>query len=43
MARKVIWSHEATADLESLADYIARDSAFYAAALVQEIIDASRV
>lgn len=42
MARKVIWSHEATADLESLADYIARDSAFYAASFVQEILDASR-
>ncbi|MDQ1273666.1 MAG: toxin ParE1/3/4 [Planctomycetota bacterium] len=36
MARKVIWSHEATADLESLADYSARDSAFYALAFVQE-------
>lgn len=42
MARKVVWSYEATADLESLAEYIARDSAFYAAAFVQEIIDASR-
>jgi toxin ParE1/3/4 len=42
MARKVIWSHEATTDLESLAEYIARDSAFYAASFVQEIRDASR-
>ncbi|MCK4427914.1 MAG: type II toxin-antitoxin system RelE/ParE family toxin [candidate division Zixibacteria bacterium] len=42
MAQKVIWSYEATADLEALAEYIARDSAFYAAAFVQEIIDASR-
>lgn len=42
MARKVVWSYEATADLESLAEYIARDSAFYAAAFVQEIIEASR-
>jgi plasmid stabilization system protein ParE len=42
MARKIIWSFEATADLEAIADYIAKDSAFYAAALVQEIRDASR-
>lgn len=42
MARKVVWSYEAASDLESLAEYIARDSAFYAAAFVQEIIDASR-
>jgi len=42
MARKIIWSFEATADLEAIADYIAKDSAFYAAAFVQEIRDASR-
>lgn len=42
MARKVVWSYEAASDLESLAEYIARDSAFYAAAFVQEIIDESR-
>ncbi|MBI5574292.1 MAG: type II toxin-antitoxin system RelE/ParE family toxin [Elusimicrobia bacterium] len=41
MARKVVWSYEATADLEALAEYIARDSTFYAASFVQEIIDAS--
>jgi len=29
MARKVVWSYEATDDLEAIADYIARDSAFY--------------
>lgn len=42
MARKVVWSYEATADLEALAEYIASDSTFYAAAFVQEIIDANR-
>ncbi len=42
MARKVIWSFEATDDLNAIADYIAKDSAFYAAAFVQEICDASR-
>ena len=41
MARKVNWAYEATADLEALAEYIARDSAFYASAFVQEIRDAS--
>ena len=34
MARKVNWAYEATADLEALAEYIARDSAFYASAFV---------
>jgi plasmid stabilization system protein ParE len=42
MARKIIWSFEATDDLKAIADYIAKDSAFYAAAFVQEIRDASR-
>ena len=42
MARKVNWAYEATTDLEALAEYIARDSAFYASAFVQEIRDASR-
>ncbi len=41
MARQVVWSYEATADLEALANYIARDSEFYAASFVQEILDAS--
>ena len=41
MARKVVWTYEASADLEELAKYIARDSVFYAAAFVQEIRDAS--
>lgn len=42
MDREVVWSYEATADLEALAEYISRDSAFYAAAFVREIRDASR-
>ena len=42
MARKVIWSYEATSDLAALTEYIARDSASYATAFVQEIFDASR-
>lgn len=42
MARTVIWSYEATADLEAIADYIARDSTFYAASFVVEVREASR-
>lgn len=42
MARKVIWSHEAVIDLKSLAEFIERNSVFYATAFVQEIIEASR-
>lgn len=42
MARKVVWSFEATADLEAIADYIARDSSFYAASFVIEVREASR-
>lgn len=42
MDRKIVWSFEATDDLIAIADYIAKDSAFYAASCVQEIRDASR-
>ena len=42
MARKVVLAYEDTDDLEAIADYIARDSAFYAAAFVREVLDASR-
>ena len=42
MDRKVIWSYEATDDLATLADYIAKDSSFYAAAFTQQILDISR-
>ena len=42
MARKVIWSYEATEDLDALAEYIARDSSFYAAAFTRQILDISR-
>jgi len=40
--REVVWSYEATNDLEALADFIAKDSAFYAGAFVAEIRDAGR-
>lgn len=37
-----MWSYEATEDLDALAEYIARDSSFYAAAFTHEILDVSR-
>ena len=38
----VRWSPEATEDLESIAEYIARDSEFYARAVVSKILSVSR-
>ncbi len=40
MARSVVWTNEAVSDLEAIAEYIARDSAAYAAAVVRELLDA---
>ena len=42
MDLKVKWSPEATEDLESIAEYIAKDSEFYARAVVTEILSVSR-
>ncbi len=42
MVRKVAWSYEAATDLTDIADYISKDSEFYAASFVREIIEASR-
>ncbi len=42
MDLEVRWSPEATEDLESIAEYIARDSEFYARAVVTEILSVSR-
>ena len=42
MDYKVVWSPKALEDVESVASYIAKDSAFYAAAVVQKILDTSR-
>ncbi len=38
----VSWSPEATEDLESIAEYIARDSDFYARAVVLKILSVAR-
>ena len=40
MAHKIIWSPIVVEDLESIANWISRDSEAYAAALIQEIVDA---
>ena len=42
MDLEVTWSPEATEDLELIAEYIARDSEFYARAVVTEILSVSR-
>jgi addiction module RelE/StbE family toxin len=42
MARRIDWSPSALDDLDSAAEYIARDSPRYAAAFVREIRAASR-
>jgi toxin ParE1/3/4 len=39
MAYEVVWSPEALEDLDSIAAYIARDSGFYAGAVVAKILD----
>lgn len=39
---KIIWSPEAIEDLQSIAEYIQRDSEFYARAVVTKILDVSR-
>jgi plasmid stabilization system protein ParE len=41
MAREVVWTDPAWDDLEAAAKYVARDSEFYAAALVQETREAA--
>jgi addiction module RelE/StbE family toxin len=42
MAYSVVWSPEVLNDVDDIASYIARDSVFYAAAVVQKILDTSR-
>jgi addiction module RelE/StbE family toxin len=41
MAREVVWASSASDDLEAIADFIARDSEHYAAALAREIVHAA--
>ncbi len=42
MVKKVEWTEIAWADLEAMADYITRDSEYYAAAFVRDVKDAAR-
>ena len=42
MIYKVVWSPEAIEDIESISDYIARDSEFYARAVVTKILDVAK-
>jgi toxin ParE1/3/4 len=42
MAKRVIWTIAAWNDLETVADFISRDSPYYAAAWVREVRDAAR-
>jgi len=42
MAYKVNWSPEAIEDLQSIADYIAKDSRIYAQSVVAKVFDISR-
>jgi len=42
MDREVVWSLTATADLESIVEYIFRDSEFYAATVARELVAAAR-
>lgn len=39
---EVVWSPEAIEDVDSIADFISRDSAFYASAVVMRLFEASR-
>jgi len=42
MEYQVTWSPEAVEDLESIAEYIERDSSFYAQSVVSQILATSR-
>ena len=42
MGFEVRWSPEATEDIEAIAEYIERDSEYYARAVVSEILSVSR-
>ena len=39
MARDLVWSPEAVEDIESIASYIERDSAWYAKAVASKIVE----
>jgi toxin ParE1/3/4 len=43
MARRVVWSRRALQDLEAIAEYIAEDSPAYAAVVVRNIVQQTRL
>ncbi|HHJ16915.1 MAG TPA: type II toxin-antitoxin system RelE/ParE family toxin [Gammaproteobacteria bacterium] len=42
MEYQVTWSPEAVEDLESIAEYIDRDSSYYAQSVISQVLEASR-
>ncbi|HHH49059.1 MAG TPA: type II toxin-antitoxin system RelE/ParE family toxin [Gammaproteobacteria bacterium] len=42
MEYRVTWSPEAVEDLESIAEYIERDSSYYAQSVVSQVLETSR-
>ncbi|MFT5124839.1 MAG: toxin ParE1/3/4 [Verrucomicrobiales bacterium] len=40
MAHKIVWSPQALEDIDSIADYIARDSEMYAVSVAQSLFEA---
>lgn len=42
MSCRVVWSPEAAEDLDAISEFIARDSSFYARAVVAEILRTTR-
>ena len=42
MDREVVWTHSASADLAAIAEHISRDSEFYAATVVRELVGTAR-
>lgn len=42
MDKRLIWSPEAVEDLEAIAEFISRDSAFYASSVVTKMLAVSR-
>ena len=42
MDKKIIWTNEVYEDLESTAEYISRDSPFYASTFVEEVLLAAK-
>ncbi len=42
MARRLSWSPEAIEDLDSIGDYIARDSVYYARSVVRKVLGTAK-